>query len=58
MKMRGDINLLAQLVNSMSDAVVMLEQAKNENRLEDFKKMKNFILIQQQYQKISGNILL
>ncbi|MDO8516662.1 MAG: hypothetical protein Q7S33_00910 [Nanoarchaeota archaeon] len=40
----GDIILLGQLVSSMEDAVKKLEQAINKNKIEDFNKIKTFIL--------------
>jgi hypothetical protein len=42
--MRGDVLLLSQLVNSMSDAAKKLEQAKNNNKIEEFNKIKSFVL--------------
>jgi len=40
----GDINVLRQLIDSMSDAVIKLEQAQRENKITDFEKIKSFIL--------------
>ena len=42
--MKGDTVLLMQLVNSMSDAVAKLEDAKSKNKIDDFNKIKKFIL--------------
>jgi hypothetical protein len=42
--MRGDINLVNQLAGAMLDAVSKLEAAKNANKIEDFNKIKAFIL--------------
>lgn len=42
--MRGDITLIDQLVASMFEAVLRLEQYKSKNKIEDFSKIKNFIL--------------
>lgn len=39
-----DLNFLGQLVNSMDEAVEKLEQAKEKNKVEDFNKIKSFIL--------------
>lgn len=39
-----NVELLGQLVNSMSDAGEKLEGAKLENRIADFNKIKKFIL--------------
>ena len=46
--MRGDISVLGQLVNTLSDSAAKLEQAKNANKIEDFNKIKSFILQVQQ----------
>ena len=48
----GDIDILSQLINSMSDAVDKLEQAQRANRLTDFEKIKSFILDMQKRIKI------
>ena len=39
-----DIDLIEQLVLSMSEAIEKLEKAKQENRMNDFNELKNFIL--------------
>ena len=40
----GDTFFLTQLVNSMSDSVAKLEQAQQQNKIEEFNKIKQFIL--------------
>ena len=50
----GDSILLGQLINSMEDAVKKLEQAKDKNKIEDFNKIKAFILDNQK--KIRGEL--
>ena len=42
--MKGDVLLIDQMVTSMRDAVLKLETAKNSNQIEDFQKIKLFIL--------------
>jgi len=42
--MVGDISLLGQLVNSLSEAVGKLEQAKINNQVSEFNKIRDFIL--------------
>lgn len=42
--MRGEIFLLNQMINSMSDAVIRLEAAKNQSKADEFNKLKLFIL--------------
>lgn len=42
--MRGDVSILSQLVESLSDAIDKLEVAQAQNRIEDFNKIRNFIL--------------
>lgn len=40
----GDMHFLSQLIDSMSDAVDKLEQAKNSSKITEFNQIKNFIL--------------
>jgi len=42
--MRGDVFLLNQLINSMEEAIDKIESAKKINDLDNFGKLKNFIL--------------
>lgn len=42
--MKGDIEVLSQLLNSMSDAVEKMDELKNSNKVQDFNKIKTFVL--------------
>jgi len=49
-----EVEILSQLVNSMADAVDKLEEAKQKSRINEFNKIKEFILKIQK--KIKGEI--
>ena len=39
-----DVEFLGQMVESMADAVEKLEEAESGNKIEEFNKIRNFIL--------------
>lgn len=40
----GEIEVIGQLINSMSDAVEKLEQAKDTNNIQEYNKIKAFMM--------------
>jgi hypothetical protein len=53
--MEGDVNFLGQLIESLSDAIPMLEKAQKEDNIKDFEKTKDFILNVQK--RINQNLI-
>ncbi len=44
MKRECDVEFLGQMVESMADAVEKLEEAESGNKIEEFNKIRDFIL--------------